>query len=204
MRRIVPRVCLLLVVLAGNPSWAFDFGDVMQLAGELAGRPYKPQPRTLPDELKKLGFEQHRSIRFRSERMLWAKARTQFEVSFVHMGMSFDRAVTINEISSDGVRRVAYDPQAFDYGALKLNASASAAALGFAGFRVHYPLNERERKDEVAVFLGASYFRALAEGLRYGLSARGLAVDTGESSGRSFRASSSSGLPGLRPAIASS
>jgi glucans biosynthesis protein len=186
MRRILLRVCLLIVFLAGNTAWAFDFGDVMQLAGELAGRPYKPQPATLPDELRKLSFQQHRSIRFKSERMLWAKARTHFEVSFVHMGMSFDRAVRINELSSEGVRRIAFDPQAFDYAGLKLDPTGSGTALGFAGFRVHYPLSSRERKDEVGVFLGASYFRVLAEGLRYGLSARGLAVDTGESSGEEF------------------
>jgi periplasmic glucans biosynthesis protein len=38
----------------------------------------------------------------------------------------------------------------------------------------------------VLVFLGASYFRALGKGQRYGLSARGLAVDTALSSGEEF------------------
>ena len=185
MRRILPCVCMLLLALVASTSWAFDFGDVMQIAGELAGRPYKPPPATLPEELRKLTFQQHQSIRFKPERMLWANARTHFEVSFVHMGMSYDRPVAINELSSDGVRRIAYDPQAFDYGALK-PAPSSSSALGFAGFRVYFPLNARERKDEVVAFVGASYFRALAEGLRYGLSARGLAVDTGESSGEEF------------------
>ncbi len=34
--------------------------------------------------------------------------------------------------------------------------------------------------DEVAVFQGASYFRSLGRGQRYGLSARGLAIGAGE------------------------
>src|SRR5690606_8309517 len=58
--------------------------------------------------------------------------------------------------------------------------------LGFAGLRVHYPLNTPAYKDELIVFLGASYFRALAAGTRYGLSARGLAVDTVGGQGEEF------------------
>ena len=58
--------------------------------------------------------------------------------------------------------------------------------LGFAGFRVHFPVNTQAYKDEVLVFLGASYFRALGQGQQFGLSARGLAIDTAESSGEEF------------------
>ena len=52
--------------------------------------------------------------------------------------------------------------------------------LGFAGFRLHAPINRADYFDEVAAFLGASYFRAVAKGQAYGLSARGLALKTGE------------------------
>ncbi|RPI43694.1 MAG: hypothetical protein EHM59_14750, partial [Betaproteobacteria bacterium] len=140
MRTFLAYSSLLCLVLASSGATAFDFGDVMQKAGELAVRPYKPRSSNLPDELRKLSFQQHQSIRYRPDRALWREGRTNFEVSFVHMGMSFDRAVTINEVSSDGIRRVAFDPQAFDYGALKPGLATRAAGLGFAGFRVHYPL----------------------------------------------------------------
>ena len=179
-------VFTLALALFATKSLAFDFGDVQQLAGELAGRPYKPRPSTLPEELRKLSIQQYRSIRYQADRMLWARSRTSFEVSFVHMGMSYDQPVAINEVSSDGVRRVAFDPQSFDYAGVRTNGAPNTAGLGFAGFRVHFPLNQRERKDEMLVFLGASYFRAVAENMRYGLSARGLAVDTGEASGEEF------------------
>jgi glucans biosynthesis protein len=52
-------------------------------------------------------------------------------------------------------------------------------ALGFAGFRVHAPINRPGEFDEFCVFLGASYFRAVGRGQSYGLSARGLAIGTG-------------------------
>ena len=51
---------------------------------------------------------------------------------------------------------------------------------------MHFPLNKPKYKDEVLVFLGASYFRALGKDQRYGLSARGLAVDTALASGEEF------------------
>ena len=58
--------------------------------------------------------------------------------------------------------------------------------LGVAGFRVHYALNAPDYKDELVVFLGASYFRAVGQGQRYGLSGRGLAIDTGGAQGEEF------------------
>jgi glucans biosynthesis protein len=51
---------------------------------------------------------------------------------------------------------------------------------------LHYPIKRRDYKDEVIVFLGASYFRAVAQDLVFGISARGLAIDTGLSSGEEF------------------
>ena len=57
---------------------------------------------------------------------------------------------------------------------------------GFAGFRLRAPINRAEDFDEFAVFQGASYFRAVAKGQGYGLSARGLALNTAEASGEEF------------------
>jgi periplasmic glucans biosynthesis protein len=93
--------------------------------------------------------------------------------------------VKINEVNAQGVREIAFDPDDFDYGANKIDAS-KLRGLGFAGFRVHYALNAPKYKDEVLVFLGASYFRALGKGQLYGISARGLAVDTAVPSGEEF------------------
>jgi glucans biosynthesis protein len=78
-----------------------------------------------------------------------------------------------------------YDSALFDYGKNKLD-TAPLRDSGFAGFRVHYALNNPAYKDELVVFLGASYFRAVGKGQVYGLSARGLAVDTAEPGGEEF------------------
>src|SRR5581483_5722255 len=60
------------------------------------------------------------------------------------------------------------------------------ADLGFAGFRIAFPLYRKDEFNHVIVFAGASYFRAVAKGEVFGLSARGLAIDTGLPSGEEF------------------
>jgi len=47
-------------------------------------------------------------------------------------------------------------------------------------------LNRPDRQDELVAFLGASYFRALGQGNAYGLSARGLALNTGTGGAEEF------------------
>ena len=54
-----------------------------------------------------------------------------------------------------------------------------AEDMGFSGIRFRHPINRPGVWDEVAVFQGASYFRAVAHDTIYGLSARGLAIGTG-------------------------
>ena len=76
-------------------------------------------------------------------------------------------------------------PTLFDYGRNKFDPKR-LRDLGFNGFRVHYAVNQPNYKDEVLVFLGASYFRAVGKGQVYGLSARGLAVDTAAAPGEEF------------------
>ena len=74
-----------------------------------------------------------------------------------------------------GLSALAYDPAMFDYGQSGLDGHRQPADLGFAGFRV--VVHTAPEQDMVA-FLGASYFRAVGGSRQYGLSARGLAVDT--------------------------
>jgi glucans biosynthesis protein len=74
----------------------------------------------------------------------------------------------------DGVPTpVAYQPQLFDYGRNRIERPLPIN-LGFAGFRLHYQLNDPRVLDELIAFLGASYFRFLGRDQRYGLPARGL------------------------------
>jgi periplasmic glucans biosynthesis protein len=178
-------MALLFTVLGTGPALAFDFEDVAKLAQANAQEPYQAPTAKPPAALAALTYDQYRDIRFRPDRALWRADKLPFEVMFFHLGKFQKEPVTINEVTADGVEHVRYRTAEFDYGKNKLSPQ-SWGDIGFAGFRVHYPLNNERYKDEVAVFLGASYFRALGAGQRYGLSARGLAIDTVGGSGEEF------------------
>lgn len=164
---------------------AFDFNDVAARAEQLAAAPYKPPARNLSPQLENLDYDKYRDIRFRPEKSYWRDKKLPFELTFFHQGWQFREQVKINEITAKGVREIKLNPADFNYGANKFDAKALNGA-GFAGFRVHYPINKPQYKDEVLVFQGASYFRALGKNQQYGLSARGLAIDTALSSGEEF------------------
>jgi glucans biosynthesis protein len=139
----------------------------------------------LPAALRDLDYDAYRDIRFRPEKAIWRAEKLPFELMFFHQGRAVSEPVRINIIEPSGERTVAFDPALFDYGKNKLDPKI-LQGLGFSGFRVHYAINKPGYKDEVLVFQGASYFRALGKGESYGLSARGLAVDTATSSGEEF------------------
>ncbi|MDP9044282.1 MAG: glucan biosynthesis protein G [Pseudomonadota bacterium] len=179
-------LCLALTV----PAWplavhAFGFEDVAKRARDLAGAKYKTPVSLLPPELRDLGYDAYRDIRYRPERAVWRQDRLPFELMFFHPGRNFQEAVRINTLEPNGVRRVEFDPEAFDYGRNHFDPK-KLRNLGYAGFRVHYAINRPAYKDEVLVFLGASYFRAVGKGEAYGLSARGLAIDTAAAPGEDF------------------
>ena len=154
-------------------------------AKQLATTTYKKNDVNLPKDLQELTYDQYRDIRFRPDRAWWRNAHLPFELMFFHQGLYYNQPVLLHEVSAEGVRDIRFDPELFDYGANKLD-KQGLRGLGYAGFRVHYPINSPKYKDEVLVFLGASYFRALGRGQRYGLSARGLAIDTALMSGEEF------------------
>ena len=114
-------------------------------------------------------------------------------MQFFHPGLYYDRTVAINVVDAKGVQPVAFSPSQFDYGKNDF-ASRVPQDLGYAGFRIHYPIKTPNYYDEVIVFLGASYFRAVGKQQVFGLSARGLAIDTGAAVRRGVsRTSRSSG-----------
>ena len=184
--RCRPMLLVLAIAsLAARTASAFELEDVARRARQLAQEPFHDPRGQVPDWLLKLTYDQWRDIRFRDDHALWRDRRSSFRVQFFHPGLYYDRTVTVNVVRADGVHPVPFSPSWFDYGKNDF-ASKVPQGLGYAGFRVHYPIKTRNYYDEVIVFLGASYFRAVGNEQVFGLSARGLAVDTAESRGEEF------------------
>ncbi|HEY0179792.1 MAG TPA: glucan biosynthesis protein G [Dokdonella sp.] len=173
--------------LAAPLAAAAPFGlkDVDALATQRAATSFKDPGGNLPGPLLHLDHDRYHAIRFKPEAAAWAKHKRPFTLEFFHEGWAFDRPVAIHEITPQGVHDFAFDPQQFDYAAAQLDPNLMQG-LGYAGFRANYALNLPQYRDELIAFLGASYFRALGKGQHYGLSARGLAIDTAQASGEEF------------------
>ncbi len=162
----------------------FGFADVQHIAQQRAAHEYHPPTEELPAVLANLTYDQYRDIRFRPTSALW-RGQAMFEVQFFHRGFHNRQRVNVYEVSGGQATMVAYSPAMFTFGHL-LKTPRITTNIGFAGFRVHYPLQTPVYKDELIAFLGASYFRVLGRNQHYGASARGLAIDTAETSGEEF------------------
>jgi periplasmic glucans biosynthesis protein len=156
----------------------FGYDDVVRRARELASVPFDTTPPVLPEPLKKFDFDTWRDIRFRPAKAFLNFPGSLFRLQLFHLGHLFLRPVTINTIRDGIPTPIPYTADLFDYGHTKLDTTLPIN-LGFAGFRLHFPINAPTVFDEVIAFLGASYFRFLGRNQRYGLSARGLAVNAG-------------------------
>ena len=175
---------LLVGAHAGSVA-AFGFDDVARRAADRSAKPYQAPGVKLPKALQGLSYDQYRDIRFKPEKGVWRTANLPFELQLFHPGLYYDQPVRVSEVVDGKAREIRFDPELFDYGKNRVD-PAGLRGLAFSGFRVHFPLNNARYKDEVLVFLGASYFRAVGKEQRYGLSARGLAIDTGLASGEEF------------------
>jgi len=161
-----------------RPARAFDYDDIVRYARESASHPFNAQLPPLPEELGRLDYDAYRDIRFRPERALFAEIEGSFRLEMFHLGSLYKRPVSLNILRNGKSTPIHYSADFFDYGKNQFR-SPLPRDLGYAGFRLHFPLNTPKIHDEVIAFLGASYFRFLGRSQVYGLSARGLAIEAG-------------------------
>ncbi|MFI4868178.1 MAG: glucan biosynthesis protein [Steroidobacterales bacterium] len=163
----------------------FGFDSVQRIAQQRANEPYRDHSGRLPDSLSKISYDDYRTIQFRADQALW-RHQALFEVQFFHRGFAYDKRVNVTEVGDDGVlRAVNYTPSQFEFGKGPPPKDLPGD-LGFAGLRVHFPLQTPDYKDELIAFLGASYFRLLGRDQKYGASARGLAINVATTGGEEF------------------
>jgi len=156
----------------------FGYQDVVDQARSLGERPFDAEGLTLPSELSKLTYDSYREIRFRSDKAFWREGGSDFRLLPFHLGFLHNKPVQLHIIKYGSAIPIPFTAALFEYGKVPVPKQLSPA-LGFAGFAVTTNLNDPKIQDEVISFLGASYFRLIGRGQRYGLSARSLALDVG-------------------------
>ncbi|WP_318010854.1 glucan biosynthesis protein G [Pseudomonas sp. p1(2021b)] len=185
LRKALAAGVALIGLMSAGQLWAFNLDDVAAKAKDLAGQKFEAPKSNLPAVFRDMKFADYQKIRFIQEKAEWAKDKTPFKLSFYHQGMHFDTPVKINQVTATSVEEIKYDPSRFEFGDVPHDPK-TVENLGYAGFRVLYPINKAGKQDEIMTLLGASYFRVVGKGHVYGLSARGLAIDTALPSGEEF------------------
>ncbi len=152
----------------------FDVASLKGLAKELAAKPYEAPSDQLPEWMNSFDYDAYQSIKFKKDQALWKGQGGQMEARLFHLGLFFRKPVEMYEVSEGKAVKIDYSKDLFTYGP-RVNVPEKVENLGFAGFRVGV---SPDVDADMFAFLGASYFRAVGSSKQYGLSARGLAVDT--------------------------
>lgn len=162
----------------------FGFDNVVTSAGQLAAQPYK-EPDQIPRFLQDLTYSQYQDIRFNPDKSLWQENKSQFQVMLVPPGLFYKHAVKLNIVSGDKAKPLAFEKENFVFTDTELQ-KLVPPDLGYAGFKLTFPFKKSDVQNQFLVFAGASYLRGVAKENAFGISARGIAVDTGLPSGEEF------------------
>ncbi len=163
----------------------FDASTVVSIARELAKKEFVPPPTELPSALAELTYDQYRDIRSDRAKAIWAREGLPFQLQLFHRGFYYENKIDVAIIENDEAHHLAYSPDMFDFGNL-VPRPLPTGDIGFAGIRLLGRINQPDKFDEIVVFQGASYFRSLGRNQTYGLSARGLALNTASPEGEEF------------------
>ncbi|MDB4991110.1 MAG: glucan biosynthesis protein [Myxococcaceae bacterium] len=161
------------------------FPLLVERARGLNAAPPRPSGTVdLPPGLRDIGFaDYHNAVTFKSEKSLWRDQPGLFEAQFFHMGHGYREPVAMFTVEGQTARAYPFSTDLFNYVGVPIPPPPDPATLNFTGLRLHAPINHDQSRQEFMVFQGATYMRLVGRGDYYGLSARGLAIDTGEAPG---------------------
>ncbi len=165
----------------------FSFDWLIEETGRLAAADFEPHFGDIPESLGNLTYDDYRKVWFKPEAAIWQNDATQFRIDLFYPGFIYKEPVRIALVENGQAKEIPFSTDLFAYGeGVKPPDDIKGAA--FSGFRARYPINAPDAFQEFVVFQGASYFRAVGRGQVYGLSARGLAVNTAGPTGEEFPA----------------
>lgn len=177
-----------LFLAAAPPAYAetFTFETVIERARNLASSAYSA-PAPVPRFMRDMNYNDYQGIRFRMEKSLWAGSESDFKVMMVPPGLFYTHPVRINIVENGEAQPLQFEKSQFEYPNPEIERLVPAD-LGYAGFKLTFPFDGPEIMNQFLVFAGASYFRAVGKENNFGISGRGIAVDTGLPSGEQFPA----------------
>ncbi len=166
------------------PAQGFGFDDLVDKARVLAESDFEA-PDLVPDFLRELTPEQHRSIRYQSSHSLWREDNSRIQAMMIAPGSYYTHRVRLSVLDGGSEHPIEFERDAFSYPSDELK-NRIPADLGYSGFSLTVPETGGGGREQILTFAGASYFRGAGQGQQLGLAARGIAIDTGLSSGEEF------------------
>lgn len=159
---------------------------VIAKAEALAGKEYQAPPQ-IPRFMRELNYDQYQGIRFKPENSLWQDSDSDFNAMLVPPGLFYTHPVTINIVKQGEIEPLPFSKSHFTYPTTEVEQQVPAD-LGYAGFKLTFPLEGEDIQNQFLVFAGASYYRAVSRDTNFGISGRGLALNTGLPGGEEFPA----------------
>lgn len=168
-----------------RPTHSFDRQWLLNRAKTLASEPFVPVILADDSPLASMTYDDYKKIQFERGATIWSKEDRPFRLIPLVPGFLFKTPVNLNLVVGGVARRILYNPKIFDFDSTSSDL-AKAQPGGYSGITLLHPINRPDKWDEVMVFQGGTYFRALGKNNWYGLSARGLAINTARPQGEEF------------------
>lgn len=177
---------LMLSIVPQQAVAGFSFDNVVQKAKVLSEKPYQP-PQPVPKFMRDISYEAYQGIRFNPDSSVWREKQSNFQFMLIIPGLFYTHPVALNVIEAEGPHLLPFKKTDFVFADPEVEKRVPAD-VGFAGFKLTFPLNKKNEQNQFLVFAGASYFRGVGKDNVFGISGRGLAIDTGLPSGEEFPA----------------
>jgi len=180
-----------LATIAGRAGWAvpkeggepdatpFSWDVLNERAKAVAAKPFDAQNYKAPFEVVDLDYDRYRFIHFNPKKAVWYEDPLNYRLQLFHLGYIYKEPVDIFVVENGEAARIPYKRDFYEFGPAEKRVNVPEQGA-YSGFRVHAPIYKPDDFSEFLVFQGASYFRSKATGQTYGLSARGLALDTAQ------------------------
>lgn len=183
VRRLLGASLLLMVSLS-QAAEVFQFSHVVELARQRAANDYQA-PEPIPRFMRELTYTEYQDIRFDPAKRIWRDTQSPFQVMLMAPGLFFTHAVGINLVEKGKVKPLEFDRDLFTFTDPELEKRVPPD-LGYAGFKLTFPFFDPKEPNQFLVFAGASYFRGVGKHNAWGISSRGIAVNTGLPGGEEF------------------
>jgi periplasmic glucans biosynthesis protein len=177
-------VSLFLTASFAQAAETFQFSSVVDIARQRAAKAYEA-PEPVPRFMRDLTYTQYQDIRFDPAKSLWSDTKSPFQVMLMAPGLFFTHPVKINLVEKGKVDALVFRKDLFTFTDPELE-KLVPPDLGYAGFKLTFPFFEPTVHNQFLVFAGASYFRGVGKHNAWGISSRGIAVNTGLPGGEEF------------------